>query len=96
MPPKTARNGKSPVPRSIRSTGLMLLGAHGAGHFAFWGRCLQTENYLSQQVFLSSSVIARMTLQGLPTATESLGISLTTTLPPPMTTLLPIVTPGIT
>ncbi len=96
MPPKTARNGKSPVPRSIRSTGLMLLGAHGAGHFAFWGRCLQTENYLSQQVFLSSSVIARMTLQGLPTATESLGISLTTTLPPPMTTLLPSVTPGIT
>lgn len=53
-------------------------------------------DYLSQQVFSSCSVMARITLQGLPTATELSGISLTTTLPPPITTLLPIVTPGMT
>lgn len=58
-----------------------------------WGRFLF---YLLQQVFLSSSVMARMTWQGLPTATELSGMSFTTTLPPPMTTLLPMVTPGIT
>ena len=38
--------------------------------------------------------MARMTLQGLPTATELLGISFTTTLPPPITTLLPMVNSG--
>lgn len=52
--------------------------------------------YLSQLVCSSSSVIGRITLHGLPTATLLLGISLATTLPPPMTTLSPIVTPGIT
>ena len=34
------------------------------------------------------------TLQGLPTATQPSGISFTTTLPAPMVTLLPMVTPG--
>ena len=58
--------------------------------------CHAAARYLSQQVCLSASVIGRMTLHGLPTATESLGMSLTTTLPPPITTLLPIVTPGMT
>lgn len=33
-------------------------------------------------------------LQGLPTAMQLSGILLTTTLPAPMVTLLPIVTPG--
>ena len=51
---------------------------------------------LSQHFFLSSSVIGRITLHGFPTATLSEGISFTTTLPAPITTLLPIVTPGIT
>lgn len=40
--------------------------------------------------------MGRITLHGLPTATELLGISFTTTLPPPITTLLPMFTPGIT
>jgi hypothetical protein len=40
--------------------------------------------------------MGRMTLQGLPTATLLSGMSLTTTLPAPMTTLLPMVTPGRT
>mgnify|MGYP001652864033 CR=1 FL=1 len=57
---------------------------------------LQIGSYLSQQVFLSSSVIARITLHGFPTATELFGISFITTLPPPITTLSPMVTPGIT
>ena len=47
-------------------------------------------------LIVSSSIIARITRHGLPTATELSGISLTTTLPPPITTLLPIVTPGMT
>ncbi len=51
---------------------------------------------MSQLLFASSLVIRRITLQGFPTATLSDGISFTTTLPPPITTLLPIVTPGIT
>ena len=38
----------------------------------------------------------RITLHGLPTATELSGISFTTILPAPITTLLPIVTLGIT
>ena len=36
-----------------------------------------------------------MTLQGLPYAKELAGISFVTTLPPPMTQLSPMVTPGI-
>ena len=77
--------------RSDRVTNIGYLLSFGASP-------LPTANqiYLSQQVFLSSSVMARITLQGFPTATELSGISLITTLPPPMTTLLPIVTPGIT
>ena len=51
---------------------------------------------LSQHFFLSSCVIGRITLHGFPTAKLSEGISFTTTLPAPITTLLPIVTPGIT
>ena len=35
-----------------------------------------------------------ITLQGLPTAIEFEGISFVTTLPAPMVTLLPMVTPG--
>lgn len=38
----------------------------------------------------------RTTRQGLPTASESAGISRFTTLPAPITTLSPIVTPGKT
>lgn len=37
-----------------------------------------------------------MTLQGLPYAKELAGISFVTTLPPPMTQLSPMVTPGMT
>ena len=36
----------------------------------------------------------RITLQGLPTAIELLGMSLTTTLPAPIVVFEPIVTPG--
>ena len=43
---------------------------------------------------LSSSVMGRTTLQGLPTATTPEGMSFTTTLPAPMTVLEPMVTPG--
>ena len=40
--------------------------------------------------------ILRMTLHGLPAATVLAGMSLTTTLPAPMTQLSPMVTPGQT
>lgn len=52
--------------------------------------------YRLQSRFLSSSVIFLITLHGFPTATELSGISFTTTLPAPITTLLPIVTLGST
>jgi len=48
-------------------------------------------------IFLASSeVICRKTRQGFPTAMTPDGMSLLTTLPAPITTLLPIVTPGKT
>ena len=43
-----------------------------------------------------SSLVLRITLQGLPTATLWSGMSFVTTLPPPITTSLPMVTPGMT
>ena len=51
---------------------------------------------LYSSFFSSSSGLGRYftTWQGLPTATQSLGISLHTTLPAPMTTRSPMVTPG--
>lgn len=45
---------------------------------------------------LSSSVISRITLHGLPAAKLLAGISFTTTLPAPITQLSPIVTLGQT
>ena len=46
--------------------------------------------------YSKSCFIARTTRQGLPTATECLGIFLVTVLPAPMIEPSPIVTPGIT
>lgn len=45
---------------------------------------------------LSASVSARITRQGTPAAKLFSGISLVTTLPAPITQLLPMVTPGQT
>ena len=52
--------------------------------------------YYLSVFLLSSSVIWRITLQGFPTATLFDGMFFVTILPLPITTLLPMVTPGIT
>ena len=43
---------------------------------------------------IHSYLIYRITLQGFPTATQFSGIDFVTTLPAPIVTLSPIVTPG--
>lgn len=47
-------------------------------------------------ILLSAGVMGRSTRHGLPTATTLSGISRVTTLPAPITTLSPMVTPGMT
>ena len=59
--------------------------------FRRWGRFLILSAPAGLFVLIGDG-----TDEGLPTATELSGMSFATTLPPPMTTLLPMVTPGIT
>ena len=57
------------------------------------GECKRTHLLIKIVIWYYNSFI---TLQGTPTATTFDGISLFTTLPAPITTLSPIVTPGST
>ena len=51
-------------------------------------------DFVSLSLYPSFSPKYRITLQGLPTATQSAGMERVTTLPAPITLFFPIVTPG--